>query len=117
MYSFVRDHDYHHHPVFDFPAGAVASSTSVLPPDIWLAARIADLTSDLQIFSLYGTTVVVLRISCLLIKIIYHMTIILFSEIAHVINNVMTRCVLTPAQRPIGYCNEPHNYLYNYACE
>ena len=29
----------------------------------------------------------------------------LFSEIAHVINNVMTTCVLTPAQLPIGYHN------------
>ena len=36
---------------------------------------------------------------------IYHMTIILFSEIAHVINNVMTTRALTPAQLPIGYHN------------
>ena len=36
-------------------------------------------------------------------KSFYHMTIMLFSEIAHVINNVMTTRVLTPAQLPIGY--------------
>ena len=35
----------------------------------------------------------------------YHMTIMLFSEIAHVINNVMTTRELTPAQFPIGYHN------------
>ena len=33
------------------------------------------------------------------------MTIMLFSEIAHVINNVMTTRVLTHAQLPTGYHN------------
>ena len=32
---------------------------------------------------------------------VFHMTIMLFSEIAYVINNVMTTGVLTPAQLPI----------------
>ena len=33
------------------------------------------------------------------------MTVMLFSEIAHVINNVMTTHVLKHAQLPIGYHN------------
>ena len=42
---------YHHHNrIFDLRAGAGASSTSVGPfPGNWLAARIADLTPDLQV--------------------------------------------------------------------
>ena len=40
----------HHNHIFDYHAGAGASSTSVGPlPGNWLAARIADLTSDLQV--------------------------------------------------------------------
>ena len=35
----------------------------------------------------------------------YHMTVMLFSEILHVINNNMTTRVLTPAQLPIDYHN------------
>ena len=33
----------------------------------------------------------------------------LFSEMAHVINNVRATRVLTPAQPPIGYNNVPLN--------
>ena len=41
---------YNHNQIFDLRAGAGASSTSVGPfPGNWLAARIADLTPDLQV--------------------------------------------------------------------
>ena len=36
---------------------------------------------------------------------IYHMTIMLFSETAYVINNVMPTRVITASQLPIGYRN------------
>ena len=40
----------YHNRIFDLRAGAGASSTSVGPfPGNWLAARIADLTPDLQV--------------------------------------------------------------------
>ena len=43
-------HHHHHNRIFDLRAGAGASSTSVGPfPGNWLAARIADLTPDLQV--------------------------------------------------------------------
>ena len=44
----LLSHHHHHNQIFDKRAGA--SSTSVGPlPDNWLAARIADLTPDLQV--------------------------------------------------------------------
>ena len=45
----INNH-HHHNRIFDKRAGAGASSTSVGPfPGNWLAARIADLTPDLQV--------------------------------------------------------------------
>ena len=49
---------YHHNQIFDLHAGAGTSSTSVSPlPGNWLAARIADLTPDLQVLLSWGSTV------------------------------------------------------------
>ena len=49
----------YHNRIFDLCAGAGASSTSVGPfPGNWLAARIADLTPDLQVLLSWGSTVV-----------------------------------------------------------
>ena len=48
-FAYVKFH-YHNNRIFDLRAGAGASSTSVGPfPGNWLAARIADLTPDLQV--------------------------------------------------------------------
>ena len=47
---------------------------------------------------------------------IYHMTVMLISEITHVINNDLTTCVLTPAQLLIGYHNQTHHYSSYNAC-
>ena len=44
------------------------------------------------------------------------MTVMLFGEITRVINNDMNTRVLTPAQLPIGYHYQPHNYSYYNAC-
>ena len=50
---------YNHNQIFYLRAGAGASSASVGPfPGNWLAARIADLTPDLQVLLSWGSTVV-----------------------------------------------------------
>ena len=49
-YTNVTISYHNHNRIFDLRAGAGASSTSVGPfPGNWLAARIADLTPDLQV--------------------------------------------------------------------
>ena len=59
MVAMVHIISYHHNQIFDSRAGAGASSTSVGPfPGNWLAARIADLTPDLQMLLSCGSTVV-----------------------------------------------------------
>ena len=54
LYKIYRCHHYHHHDhhhqIFDQHAGTGATSTSVCAlPGSWLAARMADLTPDLQV--------------------------------------------------------------------
>ena len=57
--NYQLDISYHYNRIFDKRAGAGASSTSVGPfPGNWLAARIADLTPDLQVLLSWGSTVV-----------------------------------------------------------
>ena len=59
-YESASDH-HHHNQIFDLRAGAGASSTSVGPfPGNWLAARIADLTPDLQVL-LQGSKILLVR--------------------------------------------------------
>ena len=46
----MATHHHHHHRIFDSRAGIGAISTTVGPlPGNWLAARMADLTPDLQV--------------------------------------------------------------------